>query len=315
MELEVDIISGKMNPGIQPHLEVWEIGIPSYFFFGGLAAGVLILSGLYRLAGKQDEYPVTVRYAPLLAPVALGIGLALLMLDLSRMWHFWRLFLTFKLASPISWGTWLLTVLTPLSVVYAFIGLRRADIERWLAFGPIPRIHELLQPLWRPLAAFLVVCSIGVGIYTGVLLSSLTARPFWNSPLLGLLFLASAITTGGAAGMLMTRQAHERHEQVLLLAIKLGIELVVVFLFVLGHAVGGAAGQEVVRMLLGGEMTLVFLVFYLSFGMLAPLALVLFHLGGWARYTAIAPALVIFGGAVLRFAMVHGGQVTRWLPY
>jgi formate-dependent nitrite reductase membrane component NrfD len=48
-------------------------------------------------------------------------------------------------------------------------------------------------------AGFGIPISIGVGIYTGVLLGALTARPFWNNPMLPMLFLISAMMTGSAA--------------------------------------------------------------------------------------------------------------------
>jgi formate-dependent nitrite reductase membrane component NrfD len=48
-------------------------------------------------------------------------------------------------------------------------------------------------------AGFGIPISIGVGIYTGVLLGSLTARPFWNNPMLPMLFLISAMMTGSAS--------------------------------------------------------------------------------------------------------------------
>ena len=38
--------------------------------------------------------------------------------------------------------------------------------------------------------------SLLVGIYTGVLLGALVARPFWNNPMLPMLFLVSALKDG-----------------------------------------------------------------------------------------------------------------------
>jgi formate-dependent nitrite reductase membrane component NrfD len=41
--------------------------------------------------------------------------------------------------------------------------------------------------------------SLSVRIYKGVLLGALSARPFWNNPMLPMLFLASALKTGTAS--------------------------------------------------------------------------------------------------------------------
>ena len=62
--------------------------------------------------------------------------------------------------------------------------------------------ENLLQ--WRGRVALIgILLSICVGIYTGVLLGALVARPFWNNPILPLLFLLSAMKTGIASILLV----------------------------------------------------------------------------------------------------------------
>ncbi len=315
MNREIEIISGRMNHEIDPHLEIWGWELPAYFFLGGLAAGILILSGILVLAGKEGRYPAAARYAPLVVPVALGMGLVFLMLDLSHMWYFWNLYLTFEPASPISWGSWLLMFVIPLSMVYAFVVLPRSVFLNWVRVPLLASLHDRLRGLRRPLALALALGGAGVGVYTGVLLSSLHARPFWNSNVLGALFLASGLTAGTSVALLLAWRDGERKLLATVLMGTLGAEVLLLFLFVLGHATGGEAGQEVAHMLLGGELALHFLVFDVGIGLLAPLALVVFQLRGWAGYTPIAPLLALFGGLMLRLSMVHGGQITQWLPY
>ena len=41
-----------------------------------------------------------------------------------------------------------------------------------------------------------VPLGIGVAVYTGILLGAMPSRPLWNSPILALLFLVSALSTG-----------------------------------------------------------------------------------------------------------------------
>ena len=50
------IISGRMNPYIDPHLEVWEWQIPLYLFLGGLAAGLLFFAAYFVMTGKEKKY-------------------------------------------------------------------------------------------------------------------------------------------------------------------------------------------------------------------------------------------------------------------
>ncbi|MCK7535185.1 MAG: hypothetical protein MZV63_31475 [Marinilabiliales bacterium] len=46
------IISGRMNPMVDPHLHIWHWPIPLYLFLGGLAAGVLFFAALYYHHGQ-----------------------------------------------------------------------------------------------------------------------------------------------------------------------------------------------------------------------------------------------------------------------
>ena len=39
---------------------------------------------------------------------------------------------------------------------------------------------------------------VGIGIYTGILLNTMVARPLWNSAILGPLFLFSGLSAGAA---------------------------------------------------------------------------------------------------------------------
>jgi len=315
MDTEIEIISGRMNHGVDPHLTTWGWEMPTYFFLGGLGAGLLILVGLLVLARKEERYPVVTGYAPLVVPPALGIGVGLLLLDLHHVWYSWRLFVTFQPTSPISWGTWLLTIVITLAMVFAFVSLPKTVFLNWVRIPLLVPIHQRLQSWKRPLAVVLVIGAVGVAVYTGVLLSTMHARPFWNSNVLGVLFLTSGLTAGTATAMLLARLDREKRMLATVLTGTITVELVLLFLFVLGHATGDAMGQEMARLLLGGELTLHFVVFDVGIGLAAPLVLLLVQLNGWARYTPFTPLLALFGGLMLRFTMVEGGLLTKWLPY
>ena len=112
------IISGKNNPLINPALEIWEWQISVYLFLGGLAAGLLFFSAVMYLSGKKDDYPVAVKDAAIIAPIMIFIGLVMLLLDLKHKLYFWRLYTTFNIDSPMSWGAWVLLIITPLSSLW-----------------------------------------------------------------------------------------------------------------------------------------------------------------------------------------------------
>ena len=113
-------VSGRNIPNIDPHLEVWHWPISVDLFFGGLAAGLLLFAALFFLLKKENEYPSIVKYAPIIAPIGLTIALICLFYDLTHKPYFWRLYLTFRIDSPMSFGSWVLLFITPLSFLWVF---------------------------------------------------------------------------------------------------------------------------------------------------------------------------------------------------
>ena len=67
--------SGRNIPHIDPSLEIWHWPISLYLFLGGLAAGLLFFAALFTLMGKDKEYPTAVKYASVIPPIALSVGL------------------------------------------------------------------------------------------------------------------------------------------------------------------------------------------------------------------------------------------------
>ncbi len=118
------IVSGRANQFIDPHLHIWHWQIPLYLFLGGLAAGILFFAGLYTIMGKEKTFQTVVKKAPMLVPIILLLGLGALFLDLKHKLFFWRLYTTIRLESPMSWGAWVLMVITPLSFIWAAIHAR-----------------------------------------------------------------------------------------------------------------------------------------------------------------------------------------------
>ena len=124
------IISGRMNPNIDPFLHIWHWQIPVYLFLGGLAAGILFFAALYTILGKEKEMPTTVKWATFVVPVALVLGLMALFFDLKHQLYFWRLYTTVRIESPMSWGAWILMFITPLSIVWVASYIKEA-IPTW----------------------------------------------------------------------------------------------------------------------------------------------------------------------------------------
>ena len=129
MEEEI-IISGRMIPHVDPHLELWHWPISLYLFLGGLSAGILFFAALLTVLGKENVFTGAIKKAPIIVPFALGIGLIALMYDLTHLAYVWNLYATIRFESPMSWGAWILMLVTPLSALWV-IGYFREYFPKW----------------------------------------------------------------------------------------------------------------------------------------------------------------------------------------
>jgi formate-dependent nitrite reductase membrane component NrfD len=183
----------------------WGVLIVNYLFLGGLSAGVFFVSGLAAYLGRKGGFDGDriARYGAMIAPWPVAIGSLILIFDLGSWYRFYKLFLHFRIESPMSIGSWLLLFFTAISFINFYAWL--PEEKREALVRPISRCIRRASRLnydlstWRrPLAAIGFPLSIGVGIYTGVLLGAVQARPFWNTNLVARMFLFSALSTGCA---------------------------------------------------------------------------------------------------------------------
>ena len=118
--------SGRNIPHIDPSLEIWHWPISLYLFLGGLAAGILFFSALFYVLGKDKEFPAAVKITSVIPPTTLTLGLLALVYDLTHPLYTWQLYMTFRIESPMSWGAWVLLLITPLSYLWTFSFYREA---------------------------------------------------------------------------------------------------------------------------------------------------------------------------------------------
>lgn len=310
---EIEITSGRMNPHIDPHLTIWGWEIPLYLFIGGLVAGLLFFSTLFYLRGKQKEFSTVVMKAPLLAGPLIVLGLLALFLDLSHKLYVWRFYTDLRLESPMSWGSWTLLIITPLSFLWSMIWIE----EIWPGFKwPhiwLKNMVDYSKNYIRPIAWTLLIGAVILGMYTGILLSAFNARPFWNSAIMGPLFLVSGLSTGAAMILILSKSDTEKK-----LFSKIDITLIGLELFLITHLfMGFLASTEVhiqaAGLFLGGQYTAPFWVFVVGLGLILPMTIETLELKGLHISPKIPALLVLIGGLVLRFIVVDAGQTSRWL--
>ena len=305
--------SGRNIPHIDPSLEIWHWPISVYLFLGGLAAGLLLFAGVITILGKDKEYPTTVKYASMVPPVALSLGLLALVYDLTHPLYTWQLYTTIRLESPMSWGAWVLLATTPLSFLWVFSYFSELFPKWNLKFDFLKKFEKFLKKNRKNMAYALVPLSIILGVYTGILLSAFNARPLWNNAILGPLFLISGLSTGAATIILLAKTAKERH-----LYSKIDLALIIIELGLIVHMIMGMyAGSEVqldaMNLLIGGEFTLMFFGFVVILGLIVPGILEAMEIKGFKVPVAIPTILVLLGGLIFRFVMVEAGQLTRYL--
>lgn len=307
------IVSGRMNHLIDPQLHIWHWHIPLYLFLGGLAAGILFFAALYTILGKEKEYPTAVKIAPFLTPVLLSIGLLALLLDLNHKLYFWRLYTVIRLESPMSWGAWTLMVVTPLSIIWCALNIKAIFPEWDWKYKWIYDLDAFFRKYMKTISWTMLISSLILGVYTGILFSAFNARPLWNTSILGPLFLTSGLSTGAAAIILLSKNPHERHSMARIDLMLIGIELFLIVHMFMGFLASTQVHIDAASLFLGGPYTTPFWLFVVTLGLAVPALLEFLEIRGFKMPVYIAPALVIFGGLVFRFVIAYAGQASRWL--
>jgi len=311
--------SGRHIPNIDPSLQIWHWPISLYLFLGGLAAGILFFTALFYLMGKDKEYPTAVKVATIIPPIALSVGLLALVYDLTHKLYTWQLYMTFRIESPMSWGAWVLLIVTPLSFLWTFSYYREVypNLERKLKvfekFKFLNTVEKFVQENRIYMAYALIPLTLVLGVYTGILLSAFNARPLWNNAILGPLFLTSGLSTGAAAIILLSKSVKERHMFGKIDLALIIIELALIVHMIMGFYAGSQVQLEAVELLVGGEFTLMFFGFVVILGLIIPAVLELIELIGYKIPVVVPALLVILGGLIFRFVMVEAGQLTRFL--
>jgi formate-dependent nitrite reductase membrane component NrfD len=341
-----EIDTTRHNPGVDPVLHVWGWEIPVYLFVGGMVAGMMILAGIamLRVAKGEDPKKFLSIQTPLLGFMLLNVGMLALFLDLAHPLYVWAVYLTFEPLSPMSWGSWVLLIVYGVLLVSALI--RLPDAWPWLGrkLPVLQRISDAMvasPALLRLLGWASIVLGVILGIYTGILLNTMVARPLWNSAILGPLFLVSGLSAAAAMVHLATRifpgrpapqgmiggafasmvqhlgpQPPEKRTVDSLIRADLAflaIELLLIVLLVISLLTSSASHAEAAQLILGGPYTMIFWLGVVAVGIVLPLALQALELGHRIPHTVLPALLVLAGGFALRWVMVNAGQASTFI--
>ncbi len=309
-----ELTSTTSNPLVTPGYPVWGWEIPVYLFLGGLVAGLMAISGYFLVSGRYRNSKCACFFLPGLSLVLLSLGMFALFLDLEHKLYVWRLYLTFQITSPMSWGSWILLLVYPALLLNLLLRVPPVVEKRMPSLRQVSERLIRRPGLVRWVGVLNMTFGAMLGIYTGILLSSLGARPLWNSAVLGPLFLVSGLSTAAALAHMV---APDHAEKELLAKADNGFlvtELALLGLFLIGLLSSTKVHAEAAKLLLGGPYTAIFWVFVVGLGIVIPLSIQLLTVSHKVRHTPLAPLLVLAGGVVLRFVIVSAGQLTHWSP-
>lgn len=279
---------------------IWNSLIAWYLFLAGMGGGAFITSAFLHW---RHPHAVTMRkIGHVIAPIAVAIGLVLLMFDAEGGLHN-PLRFALLLHNPFSvmtWGVVFLAGFMVVSIIVLALDILKKDVPRWL---------ELVG------AAF----GLCVGMYTGALLGVVKTFPLWNTALLPVLFLVSAMSAGAASVLLTAIFKHPEEFNRAGVLKKFHfclpiIELVLVAALLFVTMYNSTAGFESVWSLVAGKWAPLFWIGLVAVGLVLPTVLECrllffsskeFEESRTAHYiSAASDAAVLVGGFLLRFLVV-----------
>lgn len=284
---------------------VWRWKIAAYLFLAGTGAGAIIVG----IIGDFNGYVVS-------AKIAIGLGVPLVALA--------TLFLILDLGHPEKFFT---AVLHPSTswisrgflIVSALLISGGLLVSLWV--WPFGRVLDANQ--WLRMVVEIIVLGLAVAtcVYTGILIGIVVSRPFWNNPLLPVLFLISAVSTGIGGVFFITPFVrtilgvsspetarfliHLESADIILLLFE-GITIYLYLTIVYNRA------PEAASLLLKGKLSGMFWGGFLGAGLFVPALIELFSWAGEKVVPQMLPLLIsgvllLAGGFLMRLLILAAG--------
>ncbi len=284
-----------------PPQEAFGLSIAIYFYLTGLSAGSFIISTLAYGFGFEKYKPLG-KVGVVIATLLLVAAPMFLLLHSGRPLRAWHLFVYLNGSSPISWGSFLLTIYPINCVIYGYF-----------MFKGNARLTKLFGRIGIPLALM-------VHGYTGFILSFAKAHALWRSSMMPILFLTSALVSGVAMMILVTiikdrffSESGEVNTEIVYGLGKMLLWLLVFDLFLslsdLGvHYFSERESMETARMFLFGAFAPTFLLVETLMGKVIPLVLVSNSKTRNIAVYGFASVLVMVGIFCMRYNVVLGGE-------
>ena len=284
---------------------VWRWKIAAYLFLAGTGAGAVIVG----VVGDFMGYAIPAKIAIAFGIPAVAVSTLFLIMDLGHPAKFFRA----MLHPGTSW------ISRGFFIVSALIVSGGLTVILWV--WPFGSVLDVNQGLRTALEVIALVLAVATCIYTGILIGIVVSRPFWNNPLLPILFLISAVSTGIGAvffitpivssvlGIASPKTAEfvtrlESADMILIIVEAMAIYLYLTLVF--------DRAPEAASLLLTGKLSRLFWGGFLVVGLLVPTVIEYFasmmHEGvSQSLLTLVAGVLVLIGGFLMRLLILAAG--------
>ncbi|MEA5025796.1 formate-dependent nitrite reductase membrane component NrfD [Desulfitobacterium sp. LBE] len=278
------------------HEMPWGLLIAMYLFYTGISAGAVLVTSLGPVFGVK-ELKKTAQVGAIIGLSLLIIAPIHLIFDLEQPQRFISLLFNFHATSPMSYGVFIL-LLYGIALLFYLLNLKQGNEKNIKTFG---------------MASF--VLALGLEAYTGFLIGNVQAHALWNTALMPVIFLFSALASGTAMVLIVlnfyektsgSSLANERQtlaqffKWFTLADFLLMVILVIVLL-------NGNDAQYANAYYLLHQEGLTFIGLENGIGLLLPF--VLLSLGSSKKsFVNVSAVLVILSALVMRITFVVGGQ-------
>jgi polysulfide reductase chain C len=261
----------------------WGWLLTIWLFLGGSGSGLFLLFGIFDLP-------------PFLALVSLGLvllGGVVLLSELGSPLRAWRGFFRLR-TSWLSRGV----LFVACFIVSGFL----ATAPDFASFAWLP--WSSASVLGRILGWIAGLSALMITLYPGFFLAANRAIPFWNTPILPVIFFTYAVM--GASGIVLLAAPFLKDgvgQVVSLAAVPIIVNLVMVPVYLLVMDRSGGAAKESVRLLARAPLGWIFWIGVVAVGLVLPLPAIL-----WFHQALVpAGAGILIGGLLFRYSVLKAG--------
>lgn len=300
--LGVRLIEGLRSTSLNSIVS-WGLWIAIYIFFIGISAGSFLLSTLVYVFGFK-QFEKTGKIAVFTALLSLLAGLGFVSIDLG---HIERFFHIFTSPSPTS-------VLTYVIFFYMlYIVLLVVELWSLIRKKVSPSVVERDKKVIKILGIIGIPTAIIVHGGTGTVFAVVKAQPYWFTPLFPLIFIISALASGGALIAFIYAFWGKRdrdHASVTrgiakIAAFFLIFDVVLIFLEFFITLYGKIPeGLNVLNIITRGSNWWIFWILQILIGVIVPLIIIFSRAGRSTVWVGIASILIVIGILGVRWNIV-----------